>query len=152
MGLAATLAHARSPRWLLFYTAMLLFLLAGRIKTSSLIAFVFLGGVWVLELLGARTLGDRKLFHKPFSELPGFLAALGGIYAWYAYAKAYNLAHGFKYTYKDIFPFWLIESDKIWPWLKGILTENMLVYFPYPILLLLVVMWVVNVLTTSDYP
>ena len=152
MALAALLAYAQNKRLLLFYTAMLLFMLAGLIKISSLIAFVFLGGVWVLELLGVRSLGHRKLFHKPTVEIPGFVAVLGGIYAWYAYAKAYNFSHGFKYTYNDIFPFWVMESDKIWPWFKGILTENILVYFSYPMLLLMLGLWVFNLFSFKRLP
>ncbi len=152
MALAVTLAYTQKPRLLLFYAAMLLFMLAGLIKISSLIAFVFLGGLWVLELLGAKSLGPRKLFHKPIAEFPGFVAVVGGIYAWYAYAKAYNFSHGFKYTYNDIFPFWVMESDKIWPWFKGIFSENILVYFSYPILLLLLVLWVFNVFSFKRLP
>ncbi|MDP2188395.1 MAG: hypothetical protein Q8J69_06900 [Sphingobacteriaceae bacterium] len=152
MGLAAILAYARNQRLLLFYLAMLLFLIAGLIKISSLIAFIFLGGVWVLEILGARTLGDRKLFRKHLGELPGFIAVLGGIYIWYSYAKSYNVTHGFKYTYNDIFPFWLIESDKIWSWFYGIITDNILAYFPYPILLMMLMMWLVNLFSYRRLP
>lgn len=152
MAMAALLAYARSHKMLLFYVAMLLFLLAGLIKISSLIAFVFFGGLWVLELAGAKSLRDRKLFQKPWAEVAGFVMVLGGVYAWYAYAKAYNVAHGFKYTYNDIFPFWLLEADELVPWFTGIIVHNIPASFSYPILLLLLVMWVFNVFSFKRLP
>lgn len=152
VALAAILAYAKQQKLRWFYAAMLLFLMAGLIKISSLIAFVFLGGIWVLELVGVRTLGERKLFQKAWPAAPGFTMVLAGIYAWYAYAKAYNLEHGFKYTYNDIFPFWLMEADKIWPWFKGIMGENILVFFSYPVLLMLFGLWIFNLMSWKRLP
>lgn len=144
MGLYGLLRYAQTSKTWWFYVAMVLMLLAGLIKISSLIAFAFFAGIWGLELMGVQTLSGRKFFKHSWSTLPGFLMVVAGIFAWYDYAKAYNLNHGFKYTYNDIFPIWLLHGDAWWNWVKNIVGDTLLVYFPYPTVVLLAVMWIWN--------
>ena len=94
-----------------FFISMLFFALAGLIKISSLIAFIFLAGVFFIERIRKiQTLGSRKLFIGSKTEWIGLISVFVVIVLWYAYAFNYNQLHGFKYTYNSIHPFWLIEK------------------------------------------
>lgn len=146
LALSSILQHHRTGKWGWFWLAMGLFLAAGLIKISSLIAFAFLLGICILELVGLSTLGLRKLFAKPGLQLLGFTAVMAGVYAWYSYAQHYNNSHGFKYTYNDIFPIWQLEGDAWRTWLKSIWNETLLVYFPYPTVFLMGLIWLFNLL------
>lgn len=77
---------------------------------------------------------------------------MAGVYAWYSYAQAYNNAHGFKYTYNDIFPIWQLEGDAWRAWLKSIWNETLLVYFPYPTVFMMGLIWLFNLLHFKQLP
>ncbi|MBA4304749.1 MAG: hypothetical protein C0424_11040 [Sphingobacteriaceae bacterium] len=62
IALSSVLQHYRTGKWNWFGLAMSLFLAAGLIKISSLIAFAFLLGIWILERLGIKTLDNRNFY------------------------------------------------------------------------------------------
>lgn len=107
-----------SLKW--FYIGMVFFALAGLIKVSSLIAFLFLGFIFLAERLPVKSLGKRKLFGRPIAEGIGFAAVLGIICAWYAYASYYNGLHGFKYTFNNIYPLWELPDANLGKIVAGI--------------------------------
>ncbi len=73
---------------------MLFFLLAGLIKTSSLLPYFGLGGVAVLDLMGRlRQPGAESCFHLSLSTSFLTLEYLVLIAGWYYYAKVYSDAH-----------------------------------------------------------
>ncbi len=96
-----------------FVGSILLFALAGLLKVSSLIAFVFLAFVFCMEVLGIKTLGREKLFKKPLREVFGLLMVPVLIVAWYYYAHLYNVQSDFKYTFNSIHPFWKGTTEEM---------------------------------------
>lgn len=109
-----------------FWWAMGFFALAGLIKISSLIAFVFLGFVLLLETLGVKTLNGETLFRRNWKEWLGFAAVLIAIFSWYIYAASYNEQHRLKYTFNDIYPIWEPEKGGL-----SVLWERVRTYSSY---------------------
>ncbi len=103
--------HVRQSNNALYFS-MLFFALAGLVKVSSLIVFVLLIVLLILESIGFRTLKTTSLFHKKGPVWISVIAVLACIFGWYAYASHFNDAHGFKYTFNSIYPLWLINSDE----------------------------------------
>ena len=100
-----------------FWLAMLFFSLAGLIKVSSMIAFIFLGFILLIETFGVKTLNGKTVFKKDSKEWMGFIAVPLTIFLWYYYAASYNDTHQFKYTFNDIYPIWKPEEGglvKLW--------------------------------------
>ncbi len=107
------LQYYRKKAQKLFFISMAFFALAGLIKTSSLIAFVFLSLIFILESFSIKSLRNKKLFKCNKYEWIGFSSVILVIFSWYYYADYYNTLHGFKYTFNNIFPLWNIEKDVI---------------------------------------
>ena len=135
-----------------FFIAMAFFALAGLLKVSSLIAFVFLGFIFLLELLPVKSLGNKKLFtHKPYEWL-GFGLALVAIFSWYLYAHNYNEIHGFKYTFNDIHPYWLMGPEQVQEVFEKIKLLIIPVLFSLPFLIVLILMAFGNLLLFKKIP
>ncbi len=96
-----------------FYISMAFFALAGLVKVSSLMAFLFLAGIYLLEFFKVKTLGNRKLFHSGKFEWAGFLFVIISVFSWYYYAEYYNTLSGFKYTFNNIHPYWLMKNGEV---------------------------------------
>jgi hypothetical protein len=118
----------------LFFLSMLFFALAGLIKISSLIAFVFIFSIFILELFPIKTLGNRKLFSHKNHEWIGLGAVILCVFLWYFYAGYYNEIHGFKYTFNSIYPAWLLNKDDTTKIIKEIKYMVSPVFFSKPIL------------------
>lgn len=99
------------PAW--FFASMIFFALGGLVKTSSLMAFLFLSGIYVLEFFPVKSLGKEKLFHSRKYEWTGFLFVIVTILAWYVYAEHYNNISRFKYTFNSIHPYWLMKANEV---------------------------------------
>jgi hypothetical protein len=125
-----------------FLLAMLFFALAGLIKVSSLIAFVFLLFIFLLEMLSVKTLGSKKVFQTNWFEALGFLGVLAMLFSWYAYASHYNDLHRFKYTFNNIYPLWDPEEGGIPKLWKTISTYSSYVFFSRPMIFLMAILLV----------
>ncbi len=98
-----------------FSMAMLFFALAGLIKVSSLIPFLFFGFILLIEsVFKVKTLKNQTVFKNKWYEWAGFSVVLLVIVAWYWYAHWYNLQHQFKYTFNAPYPVWKISGEKEW--------------------------------------
>lgn len=95
------------------YIYFFLFALAGLLKISSLIPFVFLLGIFALEIFGAKIFAHRRLFHHVFHTIAGILMFTVLIFGWYFYASWYNEIHGFKYTFNSIYPLWVQGGESV---------------------------------------
>jgi len=131
------LQYQRKQTQHLFFIAMVFFSLAGLIKISSLIAFVFLFFIFILESFSVKSLGNKKLFKCNRYEWIGFASAVFVIFLWYYYASYYNRLHGFKYTFNNIFPIWNIERGVIGELIKNINNFTTYVYFSSSVILAL---------------
>lgn len=95
----------------MFWFAMLFFSLAGLIKISSLIGFVFILIVFILENLKVKTLKNGQIFKNDIEEWIGFGFVLLSILSWYSYVNWYNLRHDFLFTFNSIYPLWRIDKQ-----------------------------------------
>ena len=137
-------------RWL--FVSLAFFALAGLIKVSSMIAFLFLFFILFLETLSVNTLGDKKLFHHRGMAWLGFLSVLAAIFGWYYYAHVYNSLHTFKYTFNNVHPLWLLNEGDFQPLLREIAGFSSLVFFSRPMLLVLALAGVFNLFQWKKIP
>jgi hypothetical protein len=94
------------------YIAMLLFTLAGLLKTSSLISFVFLIIVFFGERISWFNKNKVYLFKRATVLIPMFLVIMI-IFAWYYYAEWFNAIHKGHYTFNHLWPIWELSKDRI---------------------------------------
>ncbi len=139
------------PKWLWF--SMLFFALAGLIKISSLIIFIFLGAVLLIETVSKfKTLRERKLFQHLKLEWIGFSSVFVVIFAWYYYASLYNAEHGFKYTFNDIHPFWKMEGEAGTQVVAKIKDFSSMIFFSRPMLWLFFFIGLFNLINFKSQP
>ena len=94
------------------YYFLLIFLLAGLIKISSLFSFFAIGGIVVFELIGVIKIKEEKLF-KPI-HLLYFGLVLTTIFSWYSYAIKYTEEQGNSYVFLNgILPIWELGKERI---------------------------------------
>jgi hypothetical protein len=90
----------------------LFFLLAGWLKASSLICFVAVAGIYLLEL--SRKIkfdGDRQIFSAKLFPLICFSGLVAFLLAWYGYAIYYNQVHKSVVFLTDIRPPWIYTKE-----------------------------------------
>jgi len=136
----------------LFFFSMAFFALAGLIKVSSLIAFIFLFFILILESFSVKSLGKQKLFHCNKHEWIGFISVFIIIISWYYYAHFYNTLHGFKYTFNNIWPIWLTEtynSEELRHYIKKFTTY---VFFSRPVIISLLSIGFINIFLWKKIP
>lgn len=146
------LKYAQTKTKRALYISMSFFALAGLIKVSSLIAFLFLFGILTLESLSLRSLASRKLFDCNRKEWLAFISALLAIFSWYVYAHFYNDLHRFKYTFNDTWPIWLLKEGESEVLTKKIVTFTSYTFFSRPILLLLFLVGISNLFLRKRIP
>lgn len=127
-----------------FIWAMLFISLAGLIKISSLIIFVFLVFIFFIELLKFKSLGNKSLFNRSRVELTGFLIVITSLFLWYLYAHFYNETHGFKYTFNNIYPLWAAGEEQMLEVYHFFTNFVSYVYFSRPLLFLLLALFLFN--------
>ncbi len=144
VGLYFFLQYHTKKKMLMFFLSMIFFALAGLLKVSSLIAFIFLGMIVFIELFNIKTLGTKKVYHTFLPEAIGFVFVLLSIFSWYYYAGEYNELHGFKYTFNSIYPLWNMSEIEQEPLVSGVKNFTSIVFFSRPILYMLFVLGCVN--------
>lgn len=114
IGLYYFLKFSDSRSFRTWLVSMLFFLLAGITKTSSLLPYLGLGGVAVLDLLGRlRKPGADSMFEFRFRHIISYLGVMVLIVAWYYYAKVYSEAHGGSVSAVEIRPIWRLDQGPI---------------------------------------
>jgi len=142
---------ALDQRQSFFWWAMCYFALAGLIKVSALIIFVFLGFIFLLERFPVRSLGERKLF--PDWKLGvGFLAALTIIFSWYIYAHFYNIDSGYKYTFNNVYPVWNLKGAEGMTLLNDIKITTSRVFFSRPMIMVIFFLFFFNLTLYRKLP
>lgn len=144
--------YAQESKNMHFFLSMFFIALAGLVKISNLLFFVFLLGIFLLEKFPIKSLGEKKLFKNSWQEWLGLAGVIVAVYSWYSYADYYNQLHGFKYTFNDIFAIWLIEEDKIEPWIQGIKEVTTHTFFSRPILFSFLFLGVFNMSLYKKIP
>lgn len=126
------------------YFAALFFALAGLVKVSSMIAFVFLGGILVIETVRWKTLGKQRLFFNLKHGWIAMLLVILSVFAWYYYASVFNGKHGFKYTFNHIWPLWRMNWGEIVELTTGIKNFTSHIFFSRPMIYVLILVGLIN--------
>ena len=124
------------------YIAMLLFLVAGLLKISSLIGFVFLVVVFFGERISLFN-KERVYLFKSLKVLVPMLLVICGISAWYWYAESYNTMHQGRYTFNNLWPIWEMSWNRIHEYLYTIRTLTIYLVFNIYTIILFVIMFLV---------
>ncbi len=89
------------------YLVAFFFMLGGMLKVTALISFFSLAGIWLLELLGARTgKNNSRVFTEIWKSALPFIIAFVVVTVWYLWAWRFNEMHGTKYFSMRTCPIW----------------------------------------------
>lgn len=101
--------------------AVFFFTLGMSIKVTAGMSLVAITGVLAFStVLRARLKGRWSPLEGNWKEWAVLAAGYLLVYAWYAYAAAYNNTHGAKYTFNDLWPIWSLNSEeREWAWRTG---------------------------------
>lgn len=96
------------------FIAMAFFLLGGLIKVSSLISFISIAGVFLLETFLNFKVGEgRKIFTNPKVQFIPFVIVVITIVSWYKFAMLYNEEHNKDIFLTGILPIWQYSHDRV---------------------------------------
>jgi len=95
------------------YLMTLFFSLAGLLKITSLLSFIAIFGVFVIELLNIKLLPDRKIFQYPKRQIFPLLAVFLIQIIWYSYANSYNAKYNSGIFLIGILPIWKLNTFQI---------------------------------------
>ncbi len=107
--------------------SMSFFLVVGLFKISTLMSFLIIGLMFLLEVLGiVKFKAEGKVFVEPRKQIFPFLGVLAGVAMWYLYTNHYNHVHGGKYTLNYVQTYWASSKDQIHACLKSL--KNFIVF------------------------
>lgn len=96
------------------FLSMFFFLLGGLIKISSLISFISIAGVFLMETLFNFKLGEgKKVFSNPKIQFIPFIVLITIISLWYKFAMIYNQEHSGGIFLTGILPIWDFPHDRV---------------------------------------
>ncbi|MCK4745458.1 MAG: glycosyltransferase family 39 protein [Bacteroidales bacterium] len=106
--------YTSARRFRIWLLSMLFFLLAGLTKTSSLLPYLGLGGVAIIDLiLRRKRSGEEPLFQFEFKYIASFIGVAVLIFGWYLYARIYSDAHRGSVSAVEIRPIWKLTGETI---------------------------------------
>jgi hypothetical protein len=111
------------------YLSAFFFAIAGLLKISSLLSFMAIIGLFVLELFNVRLHPDRKVFNYPPKQAAVFLGVILVQIVWYTYAHSYNSHHNSGNFLIGILPIWEMSREEIRTTLNAISEHIKLDYF-----------------------
>lgn len=124
------------------YLFAISFLLAGLLKVSSLLSYVAVCGLFILERFNLNLNQDNKIFQKPWKQFFIMLSVFLIVFSWYAYAANYNSQNNRGFFLIGILPIWDIDAEKIRITFNAIWDHIKWDYFMKETQLLLVLMFV----------
>ena len=137
--------YYKERKWKHFLWFLFFFTLVGWLKISSLVGYVFLVGMYVLEVIPfLRKHIKTKIYLGNWKEGLGLLSVFLLIFAWYFYASHFNLKHGFLYTFNNIYPFNLMNAKDIEEMKYIIWHLTSYQYFSRSVISLLLLIGIVN--------
>ncbi len=99
-------------KWLYWFAALMA--ISGLLKASMLIAFVFLGFIYLLEtIFNVKTLPGQKVFKDKWHGFSALAIVLICEVAWILYARDYNKTHGYYYTFNQPYPLWDAKEEEV---------------------------------------
>ncbi|NTW32364.1 MAG: glycosyltransferase family 39 protein [Bacteroidetes bacterium] len=133
------------------YFSMLLFLIAGLIKISTLISFIFLFIIFIGERISFFNKKKKCIFNGLKNIIPFILVIIIN-FAWYYYAERYNKIHGGKYTFNNLWPIWELDKSKIYQYILQIRKNTIYELFNPLVLYSFVFMLLAIILTPKKHP
>ncbi len=126
-----------------FIITLLLLLIAGLLKITTVINLVAIGGIYLFDIAGIISFKkNEKVFKRRWYPLIFFVSivfVLAGYYYWVIY---YNKIHDTRYFNNRILPIWKLDwqgiKDVANDWRKGWMKEQ---FFKTDILYLIVISW-----------
>lgn len=95
------------------YLMALFFSLAGLLKITSLLSFIAIFGIFVVELFNIKLWENRRIFQNPKKQIFPLLAVFLIQMIWYSYAKHYNEKYNSGIFLIGILPIWELNSVQI---------------------------------------
>ena len=95
------------------YLFVFLYAIAGLLKISSLLSFMAIVGLFIIELLGVKLNPERKIFHQPVKQGILFIGVLTVQLIWYMYANNYNAKYNSGFFLIGILPIWEMNIAEI---------------------------------------
>jgi hypothetical protein len=89
------------------------FALAGLLKISSLLAFMAVLGIFILELFRIEFIPGRKVFQHPWKQFPVLAGVLVVQLVWFSYAAMYNAKYNGGIFLVGILPVWDLGRAEI---------------------------------------
>ena len=97
---------------LYYIISLMLFLLAGLLKITSLISLAAFLCIFIMDISSIGNLNlDLKKHYKKI--IWGVLFIFAGVAFWFYYAKLFNEQHGAKYTFNSIYPIWGADKNEM---------------------------------------
>jgi 4-amino-4-deoxy-L-arabinose transferase-like glycosyltransferase len=112
-----------------FYLFALSYALAGLLKITSLLSFVAIFGLFLLELSGVQMMQEKKIFQHPKKQLLLFLLVFCIQILWYWYAVSYDRRYNGGFFLLGILPIWDFSLAQIKTTLEGINNQIMVTHF-----------------------
>lgn len=134
------------------WISMALFALAGLIKVSSLIGFLFLGLVFIAEALGFPSWKGKYLFKKNPESWLAFIMVLLIVFLWYFYAEWYNGIHQGKYTFNHIYTYFELPLTMQKAFLGKLRDDVIYVFYSKSVLFLMLFVWISNFFLLKRMP
>ena len=138
-------------KWL--YVFGVFMAIAGLLKASMLVSFVFLGFIYLLEtIFNIRSLKKEKLFKDKWHSF----AALGIVVLfevlWMSYARNYNKTHGYYYTFNEPHLYWKASQDYQVRFWQNIKLLCLPVYHNFTVVVLMLLSFVANLFLVRKLP
>ena len=97
-----------------YYFSMFFFMVGGLIKISSLISFLSLFGIFLIETVLGKNMGrNKKIFTKPINHLIPFIIVIIINTSWYLFAIHFNKEHNEGILGSGIIPIWNYSEERI---------------------------------------
>ena len=125
------------------YLMAFFFALSGLLKITSLLSFVAIFGIFVIELFNIKLLGNRKIFQQPKQQIFPLLGVFLIQLIWYSYSKSYNAKYNSGIFLIGILPVWDLSTHQIQETLRFIIEHLKWDYFRRETELIFLIMWLV---------
>lgn len=136
----------------ILYFSMILFLIAGLLKISSLISYIFLLMLFIGERMPFLNKKKKFIFNDFNKNIIPFLLVIIINFAWYYYAKRYNNIHGQRYFTDELRTIWGMDKNKIFQFLLQIRKNTIYQLFNPLVLYSFIFMFLTIILTPKKQP
>jgi hypothetical protein len=96
-----------------FYLFAFFYSVAGLLKISSLLSFIAITGVFILELFNVKFNADRKIFQNPLKQSFVLIGVVIIQIVWYMYAVHYDTKHNAGIFLIGTLPIWDLSNFQI---------------------------------------